>query len=155
MSHIFLFGGVKIGSNTAFYCFVLQRKLIYSIKHVVYEIRRQNVFMYSENTILNKNIICDRTLSPYLKKKIPPHKEVQRIAYRQSTGKSLSEREWVQIISWWYSWVVSFCQFPYLIFVTKFEPLSGLKKIVFQYCVCVRSFEHFCGGRKMVLHSGR
>ena len=46
MSHIFLFGGVKIGSNTAFLCFVLQRKLIYSIKDVVYEIRRQNVFMY-------------------------------------------------------------------------------------------------------------
>ena len=42
MSHIFLFGGVKIGSNTAFHCFVLQRKLIYSIKYVV---RRQNVFI--------------------------------------------------------------------------------------------------------------
>ena len=40
-------------------------------------------------------------------------------------------------MSWWYSWVVSFCQFPYLTFVTKFEPLCGLKKIVFQYCVCV------------------
>ena len=38
MSHIFLFGGVKIGSNTAFHCFVLQRKLIYSIKYVVHEI---------------------------------------------------------------------------------------------------------------------
>ena len=46
MSHIFLFGGVKIGSNTALHCCVLQRKLIYSIKYVVYEIRRQNVFMY-------------------------------------------------------------------------------------------------------------
>ena len=46
MSHIYLFGGVKIGSNTAFHCFVLQRKLIYSIKDVVYDIRRQNVFMY-------------------------------------------------------------------------------------------------------------
>ena len=33
-------------------------------------------------------------------------------------------------MSWWYSWVVSFCQFPYLTFVTKFEPLCGLKKIV-------------------------
>ena len=29
MSHIFLFGVVKIGSNTAFHCFVLQRKLIF------------------------------------------------------------------------------------------------------------------------------
>ena len=46
MSHIFLFGGVKIGSNTALHCFVLQRKSIYSIKYVVYDIRRQNVFMY-------------------------------------------------------------------------------------------------------------
>ena len=46
MSHIFLFGEVKIGSNTAFHCSALQRKLIYSIKYVVYEIRRQNVFMY-------------------------------------------------------------------------------------------------------------
>ena len=56
MSHIFLFVGIKIGSNTAFHCFVLQRKLIYSIKYAVYEIRRQNVFMYiiGENTILNK-----------------------------------------------------------------------------------------------------
>ena len=40
MSHNFLFGEVKIGSNTAFHCFVLQRKLIY----VVYEIKRQNLF---------------------------------------------------------------------------------------------------------------
>ena len=47
-------------------------------------------------------------------------------------------------MSWSYSWVVSFYQFPYLTFVTKFEPLCGLKKIFFQYCVCVRSFEHFC-----------
>ena len=46
MSHNFLFGGVKIGSNTAFHCFVLQWKLIYSIKYVVDEIRRQNVYMY-------------------------------------------------------------------------------------------------------------
>ena len=57
-------------------------------------------------------------------------------------------------MSWWYSWVVSFCQFPYLTFVTKFEPLCGLKKIVFMYCVCVRSFDHFCVGRKMVLQYG-
>ena len=46
MSHIFLFGGVKIGLNTALHCFVLQRKLIYSIEYVVYDIRRLNVFMY-------------------------------------------------------------------------------------------------------------
>ena len=87
MSHIFLFGGDKIGSNTAFHCFVLQRKLIYSIKYVVYEIRRQNVFIY----ILNKKNICDRTLSPYWKNDLPPvyHKDVQGIANRQHTGKSL------------------------------------------------------------------
>ena len=59
MSHIFLFGGVKIGSNTAFHCFVLQRKLIYSIKYVL-----------------------EKRSSSY-------HKEVQRIPYRQRTGKSL------------------------------------------------------------------
>ena len=53
-------------------------------------------------------------------------------------------------MSWWYSWVLNFCQFPYLTFVTKFEPLCGLKKIVFQYCVCVRSFEQFSGGTKIV-----
>ena len=41
MSHNFLFGGVKIGSNAAFHYFVLQSKLIYSIKYVVDEIRRQ------------------------------------------------------------------------------------------------------------------
>ena len=64
MSHNFLFGGVKkIGSNTAFHSFVLQRKLIYSIKYVVYEIKRQNYSLYiSENAILNKKKICDRTL---------------------------------------------------------------------------------------------
>ena len=45
ISHNFLFSGVKIGSNTAFHCFVLQRKLIYSIKYVVYEIKRQNLFI--------------------------------------------------------------------------------------------------------------
>ena len=60
MSHNFLFGGVKIGSNTAFHCFVLQKKLIYSIKYVVYEIRR-HVFI-SENAILNKKKISDLTL---------------------------------------------------------------------------------------------
>ena len=60
MSHNFLFGGVKIGSNTAFHCFVLQRKLIYSIKYVVYEIKRQNLL--SENAILNKKKIYNRTL---------------------------------------------------------------------------------------------
>ena len=58
MSHIFLFGEVKIGSNTELHCFVLQRKSIYSIKCVVYEIRRQHIFI-SENTILNKKNICE------------------------------------------------------------------------------------------------
>ena len=57
-------------------------------------------------------------------------------------------------MSWWYSGVVSFCQFPYLTFVTKCEPLCGLKKIVFKYCVCVRSFEHFSGGRNKVYQYG-
>ena len=52
MSHIFLFVGVKIGSHTAFHCFVLQRKLIYSIKYVVYECIHEFI---GENTILNKN----------------------------------------------------------------------------------------------------
>ena len=42
MSHNFLFGGVKIGPNTAFHCFVSQRKLIYSI-NVVYETKYMHV----------------------------------------------------------------------------------------------------------------
>ena len=46
MNHNFLFVGVKTGSNTAFHCFVLQRKLVDSIKYVVYEIKSQNLFMY-------------------------------------------------------------------------------------------------------------
>ena len=33
-------------ANHSFPLFVLLRKLIYSIKYVVYDIRRQNVFMY-------------------------------------------------------------------------------------------------------------
>ena len=49
MSHIFLFGGVQIGSNTALYCFVLQR----TIKYVVYEIRRPNVFKYLQAKTLS------------------------------------------------------------------------------------------------------
>ena len=118
MSHIFLFGGVKIGSNTAFLCFILQRKLIYSIKYVVYEIRR-HVFI-SENTILNKKNICDRTLSPYWKKYLPPTTKRFKGLHRDNGKKSSSEREGGQIMSWWNSWVVSFCQFTYLTFVTKF-----------------------------------
>ena len=154
MSQIFLFGGVKIGSNTALHCFVLQWKLINSIKYVVYEIRRQNVFIVriGENTILNKKNICDRTLSPYWKNNLPPTtKDCMQTTYGE---KSSSEREGAQIMSWWYSWVVNFCQFPYLTFVTKFEPLCSLKKIFFKYCVCVRSFEPFCSRRTMVLQYG-
>ena len=44
MSHIFLFGGFKIGSNITFNCFVLLRKLIYSIKYVVYDIRYSCIY---------------------------------------------------------------------------------------------------------------
>ena len=51
MSHNFLFGGVKIGSNTAFHCFVLQRKLIYSI-NVVYEVRKHNNYMHVFTPVL-------------------------------------------------------------------------------------------------------
>ena len=74
--------GVKIGSNTALHCFVLQKKLSYSIKYVVYEIRRQNRFMYvftSENTILNnKNIGEGSHTITVLGEKISfHHKEVQ------------------------------------------------------------------------------
>ena len=35
-------------------------------------------------------------------------------------------------MSWWYFWVVSFCQFPYLTFGTKFEP-QLFEKIFFHY----------------------
>ena len=62
MSHIFLFGG-KIGSNTALHCFVLQRKLIYSI-NTCKDTKCIHVLI-GENTILNKKNICDHTLSPY------------------------------------------------------------------------------------------
>ena len=113
--------------------------------------------MYSciYNSNLNKKNICDRTLSPYWKNDVPPttksSKDSIETTYRK---KSSSECRGVQIMSWCYFWVVNFCQFPYPTFVTKFEPLYGLKKIVFQYCVCVRSFDHFCGGRNMVLQYG-
>ena len=79
MSHIFLFVGVKIGSRTAFHCFVLQRKLIYSIL---------------ENDL------------PVTTKRF---KGLHTDNVRE---KSSSEREGVHVICWWYSWVVSFCQFP-------------------------------------------
>ena len=87
MSHIFLFGGVKIGSNTAFHCFVLWRKLIYSIKYVVYDIKRQ-VFI-GESTILNKKNICCLTVTVLEKLSSSYRKEFQMIAYRQRTGKNL------------------------------------------------------------------
>ena len=50
-------------------------------------------------------------------------------------------------MSLWYSRVVSFGQFHYLTFVTKFEPLCSLKKIDFQYCVCVRLNISVVGGK--------
>ena len=56
MSHISLkFGRVKIGSNTALHCFVLQRKLSYSIKYVVYEKKETNIFMYLQAKILKEH----------------------------------------------------------------------------------------------------
>ena len=81
--------GLKIGSNTALHCFVLQRKLIYSIKYVVYEIRRHNFI--SENTILNKKNIAEGSHSVTVLEKLSfsYNKEVQTIAYRQYTGKCL------------------------------------------------------------------
>ena len=54
-------------------------------------------------------------------------------------------------MGWLFSWVVNLLPIPLFDFRHKFEPLCGLKKIIFQYCVCVQSFEHLCGGRKIVL----
>ena len=111
------------------------QRLRYSI-NMVYEIRRQKkifIVFTSEYTILNKK------------------EHWQRIAHCDSTGKTIflsPQRDWL------YSWVVILLPIPYLTFVTKFEPLCGLKKIVSQYCVYVRSFEHLCGGRKVILQYG-
>ena len=69
----------------------------------------------SENTILNKKNIGEgsHTVTVLEKRSSSYHKEVQRIAYRQRTGKCLlPEREEVQIMSWWYSWVVSLLPIP-------------------------------------------
>ena len=57
--------------------------------------------------------------------------------------KSSSECEGVQIISWGLFWGCR--QLPIPLSDIKFEPLCSLKKIVFKYCVCVVSFDHFCG----------
>ena len=97
-------------------------------------------------------------LSPYWKNDLPPttkrfkglHTDnvLEKVFYRTQRGSNYE-------LSRWYSWVVSFSlPIPLSTFVTKFEPLYCLKKIVFQYSVCVRSFEHFCGGRKIVLQYG-
>ena len=71
------------------------------------------------------------------------HKEVQRIAYRQRKGKCLlpnaksSNYELVVFLG------NSFCQFPYLTFVTKFEPVCGLKRL-FSSAVSVCDPLHLC-----------
>ena len=58
MSPIFLFGVVNIGSNTAFHCFILQWRLIYSIKYVVYDKATICIHVFiGENIILNKKNI--------------------------------------------------------------------------------------------------
>ena len=93
-----------------------------------------NYVFISENTILNKKNIYDRTPSPYWKTIFLLPQRDSKDCIQTTYGKKFSsEREGVQIMIWWYSWVVSFCQFPYLAFITKFEPLCILKKIVFQY----------------------
>ena len=68
---------------------------------MVYEIRKHYVFI-SENTILNKNNIGEglHTVTVLEKRSSSYHKEVQRIAYRQRTGKCLLPNEEVQIMSW-------------------------------------------------------
>ena len=109
--------------------------------------------MYSHTLSLIKKYLRSHTVT-VLENDLPPttkrFKGLKDCIQTTYGKKFSSEREGVQIMIWWYSWVVSFCQFPYLAFITKFEPLCVLKKIVFQYCVCVRSFEHFCDGRNMV-----
>ena len=69
-----------MGSNKALHCFVLQRKLIYSIKNIV--IRRQNIFTYLKVktlSLIKRTLAKDRTLSILEKRSSSYHKEVQRI----------------------------------------------------------------------------
>ena len=51
-----------------------------------------------------------------------------------------------------YSWVVNVLPIP-LSDIRNLKSFS-LKKIVFPYCVGVRSFENLCDGRKVVLQYG-
>ena len=96
MSHISLsLVGSKWGQIQHSHCFVLQRKLNYSIKYVVHEIRRQfakciHVFI-RKNTILNKKNIGkgSHTVTILEKRSSSCHKEVRRITCRQRTGKFL------------------------------------------------------------------
>ena len=100
MSHNFLFGVVKIGSNTAFHCFVLQRKLIYSIKYVVYEVRRSCIYKrkrYPNNKKKFAIAHCNRTGKTIFLVPQRGSKDCIQTRYRK---KSSSEREGVQIMSW-------------------------------------------------------
>ena len=58
----------QIGSNST----VLQRKFSYSI-NVVYEIRRQNIFMYLQS-LIKRTLAKDGALSQFWKNDLPPGK---------------------------------------------------------------------------------
>ena len=60
----------------------------------------------------------------------------------------------IQDLLHWKKKIYILTDMPVIIAQIKSLWLLWLKKIVFQYCVCVRSFEHFCGGRNMVSQYG-
>ena len=93
MSHIFLFGGVKIGSNTAFNCFVLQSKLIYSIKYVVYKAKTLSLI---KRTLAIAH--CHRTGKMIFLLPQRGSKDCIQTTYGE---KSSSEPEGVHNMSWW------------------------------------------------------
>ena len=145
MSHSYFpyFGRVKIGSNTALHCFVLQRKLSYYI-NVVYEIRRQQAkILYLTKRILAK----DRMLSPYWKINLPPTTKRFNRSHTDNILENVCKE--VLIMFWLYSWFLNLLPIP----LSDIHNLNVFAVII-QYCVCVRSFKHICGGRKIVMQYG-
>ena len=121
-----------MGSNTALPLLVLKRKLSYSIKYVVYEIRSK---MYScILSLIKRTLAKDRTLLPYRKNDFnPPTKRFKGL--QQRTRKSLLPN----VKRFNYELVVFLCckpsaNFLYLTFVTKFEPLCRLFSSAVSVC---------------------
>ena len=133
MSHISLsLVGSKKGQTQHSHCFVLQRKLSCSIKYVIYEIRRQ---IY-ENTIILKRTFaiahCHRTgKTIFLIPQRGSKDCIQTTYWKMSSSKMRRGSNYELVV---FLGCKPFCQFPYLTFVTKFEPLCGLKKKIVSLC---------------------